>query len=114
MAAGFLGSHFIVQVLKGDPITVYGDGTQTRSFCYVKGMIDAFMSFMNTEDDVTGQINLGNPSELTILELAKKITDLTGSSINSRLMTTRCDADPISLLLSRHSNGSQLPTFTTA
>lgn len=72
-------SNFIVQALKGEPITIYGKGQQTRSFCYVSDMISAFIKMMDTDKSVTGPINVGNPSEITIAELAKKIIELTGS-----------------------------------
>jgi len=77
---GRVVSNFIVQALNGEKITIYGDGTQTRSFCYVGDMIDAFMRFMDTEPEITGPINLGNPNEFTILELAEKVITLTNSS----------------------------------
>jgi len=77
---GRVVSNFIVQAIKGNPITIYGDGSQTRSFCYVDDLIEAFIDFMNTSDDITGPLNLGDPLEFTILELAKKVLDLTGSS----------------------------------
>ena len=77
---GRVVSNFIVQALKGDDITIYGDGSQTRSFCYVDDMMDAFVRFMNTEPEITGPINLGNPKEFTILELAEKVITLTNSS----------------------------------
>ena len=77
---GRVVSNFIVQALKGDDITIYGDGSQTRSFCYLDDMVDAFMRFMNTEPEITGPINLGNPNEFTILELAEKVIELTNSS----------------------------------
>ena len=77
---GRVVSNFIMQALQGENITIYGDGSQTRSFCYVDDMIDGFINFMNSEPDVTGPINLGNPNELTILEMAEKIISLTGSS----------------------------------
>jgi UDP-glucuronate decarboxylase len=80
---GRVVSNFIVQSLKNEPITIYGNGSQTRSFCYVDDMIEAFIRFMNTQDDFVGPVNLGNPNEATILELAKKIIELTGS--NSQL-----------------------------
>jgi len=73
-------SNFIMQALLGKDITVHGRGNQTRSFCYVDDLIDAFILMMNTAEEVTGPINIGNPSEFTILELAKKIIALTGSS----------------------------------
>jgi UDP-glucuronate decarboxylase len=73
MNDGRVVSNFILQALRGEDITVFGDGSQTRSFCYVDDMIDGFLRFMNTPDDFTGPVNLGNPSEFTILELAEKI-----------------------------------------
>jgi UDP-glucuronate decarboxylase len=76
---GRVVSNFIVQALRGEPITLYGDGTQTRSFCYVDDLIDAFLAFMGSPDDFTGPLNLGNPGEFTMIELAEKIIDLTGS-----------------------------------
>ena len=77
---GRVVSNFIVQALKGDNITVYGDGSQTRSFCYVDDLVDGLIKLMNTDLDVTGPINLGNPTEFTILSLANKIVEATGSS----------------------------------
>src|SRR6266480_472528 len=76
---GRVVSNFIEQALKGAPITVYGDGKQTRSFCYVDDLIDAFVRLMATSDDFTGPVNLGNPQEFTILELARKVIANTGS-----------------------------------
>ena len=76
---GRVVSNFIVQALRGKPITVYGDGNQTRSFCYVDDMIDGFVKLMGTPDNFTGPVNLGNPDEFSILELASKIIELTGS-----------------------------------
>lgn len=76
---GRVVSNFIVQALRNEPITLYGDGTQTRSFCYADDMIGGFMCLMNSNDDVTGPINLGNPGEFTMIELAEKVRDLTGS-----------------------------------
>ena len=76
---GRVVSNFIVQALKGKPITVYGDGSQTRSFCYMDDMIDGFVKLMGTPDNFTGPVNLGNPDEFSILELASKIIELTGS-----------------------------------
>ena len=77
---GRVVSNFIVQALKGEPITVYGDGKQTRSFCYVDDMVDGLVRLMNTPDEVTGPINLGNPSEFTMLELAELVREITGSA----------------------------------
>lgn len=76
---GRVVSNFIVQALTGAPITIYGDGTQTRSFCYVSDMIEAFIRLMNTDDEFCGPVNLGNPCEMRIIDLAHKILDLTGS-----------------------------------
>jgi len=76
---GRVVSNFIVQALKGEDITVYGDGSQTRSFCYVDEMIDGLIRLMNSPDDFTGPVNLGNPVEFTILLLAGKIIELTNS-----------------------------------
>lgn len=77
---GRVVSNFIVQALRGVDITIYGDGSQTRSFCYVDDMINAFMAFMNSGPTVCGPINLGNPVEFTILQLAEKILELVGGS----------------------------------
>jgi len=76
---GRVVSNFIVQALQGKPITIYGDGTQSRSFCYVDDLIEVFVRLMNTADDFTGPVNIGNPKEFTILELAQKVIELTGS-----------------------------------
>ncbi len=73
---GRVVSNFIVQALKNEPITIYGDGSQTRSFCYVDDMIEAFVRLMNTADEITGPINLGNPGEFSIRELAEKVVAL--------------------------------------
>ncbi len=75
---GRVVSNFIVQALKGEPLTVYGDGSQTRSFCYVTDLVEALVRLMNTEGFI-GPVNLGNPGEFTILELAEKVLELTGS-----------------------------------
>ena len=88
---GRVVSNFVVQALKGEPITVYGTGSQTRSFCYVDDLIDALTRLMNTGDDVTGPVNLGSAREFTILELARKIIDLTGSS--SRIVNEPLPSD---------------------
>jgi UDP-glucuronate decarboxylase len=76
---GRVVSNFIVQALQGEPITVYGKGNQTRSFCYVDDLVDALVRLMGTKDGFTGPVNLGNPGEFTILELAKKVLQLTDS-----------------------------------
>lgn len=77
---GRVVSNFIVQALRGDPITVYGDGCQTRSFCYVDDLISGFIALMGSDDEITGPVNLGNPGEFTIRELAEKVIGLTDSS----------------------------------
>jgi UDP-glucuronate decarboxylase len=74
---GRVVSNFIVQALRGQDITVYGEGNQTRSFCYVSDQVDGFIKLMNSADDITGPINVGNPNEFTILELAQKVISLT-------------------------------------
>ena len=76
---GRVVSNFIVQALKGNDITVYGDGQQTRSFCYVDDLIEGFVRMMEQDTEI-GPVNLGNPVEFTILELAEKVISLTGSS----------------------------------
>jgi UDP-glucuronate decarboxylase len=76
---GRVVSNFVIQALKGQPITVFGDGQQTRAFCYVDDLIEGFVRLMAAPDDVTGPINLGNPSEFTIAELAGLVIDITGS-----------------------------------
>ena len=76
---GRVVSNFIMQALRNEPITIYGDGSQTRSFCYVDDLINAFVLMMGSPDDVTGPINMGNPDEFTIRELAETVIDLTGS-----------------------------------
>ena len=76
---GRVVSNFIIQALKGEPISIYGEGSQTRSFCYVDDLVDGFIRLMKTPDDFTGPVNLGNPGEFTILELATKVIELTGS-----------------------------------
>ena len=76
---GRVVSNFIVQALRNEPITIYGDGSQTRSFCYVDDLVDGLMRLMATDDDVTGPINLGNPGEFSMLELADLVVELTGS-----------------------------------
>ena len=77
---GRVVSNFIVQALSNQPITIYGDGSQTRSFCYVDDLIEGFIRFMALESDEPGPVNLGNPGEFTMLELAEKVLRLTGSS----------------------------------
>lgn len=88
---GRVVSNFIVQALAGEDITVYGDGSQTRSFCYVDDLVDGLMRLMATPDGVTGPVNLGNPSEFTIMELAEKVLNRTGS--RSRVVRQPLPAD---------------------
>ncbi|MDX1423624.1 MAG: UDP-glucuronic acid decarboxylase family protein [Kiloniellales bacterium] len=76
---GRVVSNFIVQALKGEPITIYGDGSQTRSFCYVDDLVEGLVRLMNGPKDFTGPVNLGNPCEFTIAELAQRVIDLTGT-----------------------------------
>jgi UDP-glucuronate decarboxylase len=76
---GRVVSNFIVQALKGEKITIYGEGKQTRSFCYVDDLIEGFLRLMDTEAGFTGPVNLGNPGEFTIRELAEEVIELTSS-----------------------------------
>jgi UDP-glucuronate decarboxylase len=76
---GRVVSNFIVQALRGEDITIYGDGSQTRSFCYVDDLIEGFVRMMDSEKGFAGPCNLGNPEEFTILQLAQKIIEMTGS-----------------------------------
>lgn len=78
-ADGRVVSNFIIQALRGEPISIYGDGSQTRSFCYVDDLIAGMIALMESEPEVTGPINIGNPGEFTIKELATKVIELTGS-----------------------------------
>jgi UDP-glucuronate decarboxylase len=80
IADGRVVSNFIVQALRGENITIYGDGSQTRSFCYVDDLIRGFMSMMDTPHEITGPINVGNPNEFTITQLAELVVAKTGSS----------------------------------
>jgi UDP-glucuronate decarboxylase len=88
---GRVVSNFIVQALRGQDITIYGTGQQTRSFCYVDDLVDAIVRTMGTADDFTGPVNIGNPGEFTMLELAEKILKLTGSK--SKLVFAPLPAD---------------------
>ncbi|MEY4724802.1 MAG: hypothetical protein RL043_951 [Pseudomonadota bacterium] len=90
---GRVVSNFIVQALKGEPITIYGDGQQTRSFCFADDLIEAMMRTMNTGDDFTGPVNIGNPGEFTMLELAQVILDVTGSKSELKFLPLPSD-DP--------------------
>ena len=76
---GRVVSNFIVQALRGEDLTIYGDGTQTRSFCYADDLVEGFIRLMNSPDSVVGPMNLGNPGEFTMIELAQKVLRLTGS-----------------------------------
>src|SRR5438046_3896284 len=78
-ADGRVVSNFIVQALEGEPISIYGDGGQTRSFCYVDDLIEGMIRLMGTGPEVTGPVNIGNPNEFTIRELAEKVLALNGS-----------------------------------
>lgn len=90
-ADGRVVSNFIVQALRGEPITIYGDGQQTRSFCFVDDLVDGFLLLMDTDNSVPGPINLGNPTEFTIRELAEKTIALTGS--DSEILTLPLPVD---------------------
>ena len=76
---GWVVSNFIMQALRGEPITIYGDGSQTRSFCYVDDLVEGMIRFMAAPDEITGPLNLGNPAEFTIQRLAEQVVELTGS-----------------------------------
>jgi len=88
---GRVVSNFIVQALRGQDITIYGDGSQTRSFCYVDDLIEGMIRLMDSPDDVTGPINVGNPGEFTMIELAENVLRLTGSK--SKLVRMPLPAD---------------------
>ncbi|NQX88264.1 MAG: SDR family oxidoreductase [Halioglobus sp.] len=88
---GRVVSNFIMQALRGDPITIFGDGSQTRSFCFVDDLVDGFLALMDSGDEVTGPVNLGNPNEFTITELAEKILSMTHSK--SKLITSPLPSD---------------------
>ena len=90
---GRVVSNFIVQALKSEDITIYGDGTQTRSFCYVDDLIDGMSRLMNSPEGITGPINIGNPGEFTMLELAHEVIRITGSKSKIRFMPLPSD-DP--------------------
>jgi UDP-glucuronate decarboxylase len=90
---GRVVSNFIVQALNGQDITIYGDGQQTRSFCYVDDLIEGFVRLMNTEPGFTGPVNLGNPNEFTMLELAEKVLKLVGGKSKLTFMSLPAD-DP--------------------
>ena len=88
---GRVVSNFIMQALRGEDITLYGDGSQTRSFCYCDDLIDGLIRMMNTDDSVIGPINLGNPNEFTIKQLAELVVELTGAK--SKLVFLPSPAD---------------------
>ncbi|MBW2329154.1 MAG: GDP-mannose 4,6-dehydratase, partial [Deltaproteobacteria bacterium] len=88
---GRVVSNFIVQALQNKPITIYGDGSQSRSFCYVDDLIEVFVRFMDSEDSFTGPVNTGNPGEFTIRQLAETVIELTGSG--SQLIDKPLPAD---------------------
>lgn len=77
---GRIISNFVVQALRGEPLTVYGDGSQTRSFCYIDDMVEALFRLMQSPDNVTGPMNLGNPEEISVLEVANRVIGMTGSA----------------------------------
>ena len=77
---GRIISNFVVQALRGEPLTVYGDGSQTRSFCYIEDMVEALFRLMQSPAEVTGPMNLGNPEEISVLEVANRVIDMTGSA----------------------------------
>ncbi|MCP5063715.1 MAG: SDR family oxidoreductase [Ignavibacteriae bacterium] len=83
---GRVVSNFIVQAIKGEDITIFGDGKQTRSFCYVDDLIEGMIRLMNSRDGFTGPVNIGNPDEFTMLELAEKVIELTGSKSKLKFM----------------------------
>ncbi|HWK45048.1 MAG TPA: NAD-dependent epimerase/dehydratase family protein, partial [Stellaceae bacterium] len=88
---GRVVSNFIVQALKGEDITVYGDGMQTRAFCYVDDLIEGWLRLMATDDEITGPINIGNPMEIPVKELAERVIAMTGSP--SKIVTRRLPID---------------------
>lgn len=90
---GRVVSNFIIQALRGEDITIYGDGKQTRSFCYVDDLTNGMLRMMDSDDDFTGPVNMGNPNEFSILELAAKVIDLTGSKSQIKFMPLPSD-DP--------------------
>lgn len=91
---GRVVSNFIVQALKGENITVYGDGSQTRSFCYVDDLVDGIYRMMESRDGFTGPVNMGNPIEVTMLELARRVIEATGSKSKITYLPLPAD-DPL-------------------
>jgi len=90
---GRVVSNFIIQALQNQPITIYGDGAQTRSFCFVDDLIEGFIRFMDSDSGVTGPINLGNPQEMTMIALAEEIIEISGSKSKIDFMPLPSD-DP--------------------
>ena len=91
---GRVVSNFIVQALRGQDITIYGDGTQTRSFCYMDDLLEGMVRLMNSREDFTGPVNIGNPGEFTMIELAEKVIQLTNSKSKLVYMPLPTD-DPL-------------------
>ncbi|MBO37635.1 MAG: NAD-dependent dehydratase [Rhodospirillaceae bacterium] len=91
---GRVVSNFIVQALRNKPVTIYGDGSQTRSFCYIDDLIEAFLRIMNTDDEFIGPVNIGNPEEFTIQELADTVITLVGSK-SKIILKPLPDDDPV-------------------
>jgi nucleoside-diphosphate-sugar epimerase len=111
--------NFIVQALRGEDITIYGDGAQTRSFCYIDDLIEAIIRTMNTSDDFTGPVNIGNPREFTVLQLATLVLQMVG--LKSKLVFKSLPSDDprqcqpnISLAKKRCSIGFQRSTLSKA
>ena len=115
---GRVVSSFIMSALRGEPLTVFGDGSQTRSFCYVDDLVDGLVRLMNTGPDVTGPVNLGNPGEFTMLELANKVSHWSAATARSSTArcprTTRCAAGPTSAGPGNCSTGVRRSRWTTA
>jgi UDP-glucuronate decarboxylase len=108
---GRVVSNFIVQALRGAPITLYGDGTQTRAFCYVDDLIDGFVKLMAAPDAITGPINLGNPVETSIADLADLVIELTGS--RSNIVPRPLPVDDPCTALSRHHRSRENPRLAS-
>jgi len=88
-------SNFIVQALRNEPITIYGDGNQTRSFQYISDLVEGLVRLMNTEDDFTGPVNIGNPGEFTIRELAEKVLEMIPGSTSEIIYKPLPEDDPM-------------------
>jgi UDP-glucuronate decarboxylase len=93
-ADGRLVSNFVMQARNGEPLTVYGDGSQMRPFCYVDGMIDAFIRLMNLRIYPDGPVNLGNPHEVSMLQIAQQIGEITGLEVGNRV-SSATDRRPV-------------------